>query len=809
MGVKVAVSCIVFYIVLDVIITTVLYIKGSDLNTFTNEALNFNVLESSLDLWATTLLRAVLLLGASIGVSWNKADGPQRVVRSTTLVLLICLIIITYALTKLLMLSEHKDKAEPLTPWPLSLVCWTCASALGVALLWRWLGKESDTAGSINRGEGGGTRCEDTEKLVETAAEDDGGTEKGEEEVGGNESSSGATLGRLLSYCRKDAALLSIATLFLIISAVCEAFIPSFYGKAIDSIVQQQSMEHFAKPVFTLGALALASSLAVGVRGGVFTLTFARLNLRLRNHLFRTLMKQEIGFFDENHTGDILSRLSADTTQVSDLISQNVNIFLRSVIKGVGFFIFMFHISWKLTLVTVMGFPFIGLVSKLYGEYYKKLTKQVQTTLAEANKVAEETISAMKTVRSFANEGGEGNSYYGKLLVMFQLNKKQALAYACYVWSSYISELALELAILYYGGHLVITEQMTSGKLIAFFIYLLDLGECLESIASVYTGLMQGVGAAEKVFEYLDREPKHPTDGTEAPDTCTGLVEFKDITFAYPTRLETEILKGVSFILRPGEVTALVGPSGSGKSSCVSLLENFYLPQQGQVLLDGRPVHSFRHDYLHSKVALVGQEPVLFARTVEENIAYGLTDVPMQNVVQAAIKANAHDFISSLPKGYETNVGEKGTHLSGGQKQRVAIARALIRKPRVLILDEATSALDAESEHIVQQALNSIMREHTVLVIAHRLSTVEKADNIIVMDKGCIAEQGSHSQLMASGGLYCKLVQRQVLGIETGEEVLNPSENLSWKSGRGQRRRKRRSSSGGSSASESERNVQY
>ncbi|XP_028269051.1 ATP-binding cassette sub-family B member 9-like [Parambassis ranga] len=807
MGFKIAVSCTMLYVLLDVVTTTVLYIHGSHLDIFRNDVLDFNILQSVLDLWGIMLLRVSLLLGASIGMAWNMVDGPPRVSKLTTLIILVCLIAITYALAKLLMLTELESLTHQ--PWLLSLICWTCGSSLCVILLWRWLGKESNSVSSRSSS-GGGRGSEDTEKLVETGGEEEQevGCErmkkKGEEEKQETEkTSSGATLGRLLAYCKQDAGLLSVAFLFLLISAVCEAFIPYYYGKAIDSIVVHQSLEHFAKPVITVAALALASSLAVGVRGGVFTLSFARLNLRLRNHLFRTLMRQEIAFFDENHTGDILSRLSADTTQVSDLISQNVNVFLRSVVKGVGFFIFMFGMSWKLTLVTVMGFPFIALVSKLYGEYYKKLTKEVQTTLAEANKVAEETISAMRTVRSFANESGEAESYYTKLLAMFQLNKKQALAYACYMWSSCISELALEVAILYYGGHLVVTGQMSSGALISFFIYMLELGECLESIASVYTGLMQGVGAAEKVFEYLDRKPKHPADGTETPDTCGGLVEFKDITFAYPTRPEVDILKGVSFTLRPREVTALVGPSGSGKSSCVSLLENFYRPQQGQVLLDGKPVHTFQHDYLHSKVALVGQEPVLFARTVEENITYGLTDVAQEAVVQAATKANAHDFIITLPKGYETSVGEKGTQLSGGQKQRVAIARALIRNPRVLILDEATSALDAESEHTVQQALNNVMQEHTVLVIAHRLSTVEKADNIIVIDKGCVAEQGSHSQLMASGGLYSKLVQRQVLGIETGAEVLNPPKNLRSEGGC---QRKRQSSS---SNSESECNVRY
>uniref|UniRef100_A0A1A8IQE5 ABC-type oligopeptide transporter ABCB9 n=2 Tax=Nothobranchius kuhntae TaxID=321403 RepID=A0A1A8IQE5_NOTKU len=791
MGTEVAVSCTMLFIVLDVLLTTVLYIHGSHLRRFTQEALDFNILGSALDLWGTVLLRASFLLGASIGVSWNKQEGPSRVAKFAILVLLTFMLVITYSLAKLLMLSEQESLNHQ--PWSLSLICWTCASSLGVILFWKQLGRASNSVSSLSSRQG----FEDTEKLVETA---------GEEEREEEKTNSRATLGRLLSYSRKDSGLLSVAVLFLLISALCEAFIPYYYGVAIDSIVVHQSMEYFAKPVVTVAVLALVSSFAMGVRGGVFTLTMARLNLRLRNHLFRTLMSQEIAFFDENHTGDILSRLSADTTQVSDLISQNVNIFLRSAIKGVGFFIFMFKMSWKLTLVTVMGFPFIALVSKVYGEYYKKLTKEVQTTLAEANKVAEETISAMRTVRSFANEGGEADSYYAKLFVMFQLNKKQALAYACYMWSSSTSELALEVAVLYYGGHLVLTGQMSSGGLISFFIYMLELGECFASIASVYTGLMQGVGAAEKVFEYLDRKPKHPAEGADAPDICTGLVEFKDITFAYPTRSETDILKGVSFTLRPGEVTALVGPSGSGKSSCVSLLENFYVPQQGHVLLDGKPVNTFQHSYLHSKVALVGQEPVLFARTVKENIAYGLSDVSMEAVVQAATKANAHDFISTLPKGYDTSVGEKGTQLSGGQKQRVAIARALIRNPRVLVLDEATSALDAESEHIVQQALNNIMQEHTVMVIAHRLSTVEKADNIVVIDGGLVAEQGSHDELMASGGLYCKLVQRQVLGNESRAEVLNPAENIRWKSSSGQLRNRTNSNSSGS---ESDYNMRY
>ncbi|KAM3610864.1 uncharacterized protein V6R79_009841 [Siganus canaliculatus] len=807
MDIKVSVSCTVLYVLLDVVITTVLYTHGSNVSIFKRDASNFDIFESALDLWGTMLIRASVLLGASIGVSWNRDDGPSRVSKLIDLIYLTSLIVGTYAVVKLLMLTE----LGPLTdrPWLLSLICWTLGSFLGVILLWMLLGIEHKSKSSNNNNNNSSSRrsktiSEDTEKLVETAGDEEreagheGKKAKKEGDQEKKNPSSGATLGRLLAYTAKDGWLLSIAVIFLIICSVCQVFIPYYYGQVVNAAVLCQSM---TKPLVILSVLAVISSIAGGIRGGVFTLTFARLNVRLRNRLFRSLMQQEIGFFDENHTGSITSRLSADTTQVSDLVSVNVNIFLRNMIKGGGHFVFMCRMSWKLSLVTVIGFPFMGFISKLYGQYYKKLSEEVQTALSEANQVAEETISAMRTVRSFANERSESASYYAKLLDMFQLNKKQAMAYTCYVWSSFIAEFALEIAVLFYGGHLVATSQMSSGDFLSFFIYMLELGECFEAIAEVYTGLMQGVGAAEKVFEYMEREPKHPADGKEAPDTCTGLVEFKDITFAYPTRPDVDILKGVSFTLKPGEVTAIVGPSGSGKSSCVSLLENFYPPQEGQVLLDGKPVQSFHHEYLHSKIALVGQEPVLFARTIQNNISYGLTDTPMEAVVQAATKANAHSFITDLPEGYETNVGEKGTQLSGGQKQRVAIARALVRKPRVLILDEATSALDAESEHIVQQALNNIMHEQTVLVIAHRLSTVEKAHNIIVIDKGHVSEQGSHSQLMASGGLYSKLVQRQLLGMEMGD-LLNPREGVDRKTDEG-RQRRRQSSSG----SESDCNI--
>ncbi|XP_074061591.1 ABC-type oligopeptide transporter ABCB9 isoform X3 [Macrotis lagotis] len=513
-----------------------------------------------------------------------------------------------------------------------------------------------------------------------------------------------------------------------------------------------------------------ASSLLAGIRGGIFTLVFARLNIRLRNCLFRSLVSQETSFFDENRTGDLISRLTSDTTMVSDLVSQNINIFLRNTVKVTGVVIFMFSLSWQLSLVTFMGFPIIMMVSDIYGKYYKRLSKEVQNALARASNTAEETISAMKTVRSFANEEEEAEVYARKLQQVYKLNRKEAMAYTYYVWGSGLTLLVVQVSILYYGGHLVISGQMTSGNLISFIIYEFVLGDCMESVGSVYSGLMQGVGAAEKVFEFIDRQPTMVHDGSLAPDHLEGRVDFENVTFTYRTRPHTQVLQNVSFTLSPGKVTALVGPSGSGKSSCVNILENFYPLEEGRVLLDGKPISCYDHKYLHRVISLVSQEPVLFARSITDNISYGLPTVPFEMVVDAAQKANAHGFIMELQDGYNTETGEKGAQLSGGQKQRVAMARALVRNPPVLILDEATSALDAESEYMIQQAIHGNLQKHTVLIIAHRLSTVEKAHNIIVLDKGCVVQQGTHKQLLSQGGLYAKLVQRQILGLEAGTD---------------------------------------
>uniref|UniRef100_A0A8C6D266 ABC-type oligopeptide transporter ABCB9 n=1 Tax=Moschus moschiferus TaxID=68415 RepID=A0A8C6D266_MOSMO len=690
---------------LDVGMTTAIYILSHLDRSLLEDIRHFNIFDSVLDLWAACLYRSCLLLGATIGVAKNSTLGPQRLRASWTVIALVCLFGGIYTMVKLLLFSEVRKPVRD--PWFWALFVWTYVSLAASFLLWWLLSTVRPDAKALGRGAG---------------AEGEGEGFPGEDRPA-PEQASGATLQKLLSYTKPDIAFLVAASFFLIVAALGETFLPYYTGRAIDGIVIQKSMEQFSTAVIVMCVLAIGSSFAAGIRGGIFTLIFARLNIRLRNCLFRSLVSQETSFFDENRTGDLISRLTSDTTMVSDLVSQNINIFLRNTVKVTGVVVFMFSLSWQLSLVTFMGFPIIMMVSDIYGKYYKRLSKEVQSALARASSTAEETISAMKTVRSFANEEEEAEVYSRKLQQVYQLNRKEAAAYMYYVWGS-------------------------------------------GSVGSVYSGLMQGVGAAEKVFEFIDRQPTMVHDGSLAPDHLEGRVDFENVTFTYRTRPHTQVLQNVSFSLSPGKVTALVGPSGSGKSSCVNILENFYPLEGGQVLLDGKPIGAYDHKYLHRVISLVSQEPVLFARSITDNISYGLPTVPFETVVEAAQKANAHGFIMELQDGYNTETGEKGAQLSGGQKQRVAMARALVRNPPVLILDEATSALDAESEYLIQQAIHGNLQKHTVLIIAHRLSTVERAHLIVVLDKGRVVQQGTHQQLLTQGGLYARLVQRQMLGLE-------------------------------------------
>uniref|UniRef100_UPI00398E787C antigen peptide transporter 2-like n=1 Tax=Pristiophorus japonicus TaxID=55135 RepID=UPI00398E787C len=538
-----------------------------------------------------------------------------------------------------------------------------------------------------------------------------------------------------------------------------EMFIPYYTGKVIDVLGSHYNQKGFLTAIFFMFVTSMGSSISAGLRGGLFMFTMSRLNKRVRNQLFTSLVQQEIGFFEATRTGDITSRLSTDTALMSRSIAANVNIFLRSLVKTIGVLSFMFTLSWQLTLLMFIESPLTVVIQKLYNQYHMKLVVQVQDSIARSNQMAGEIVSSITTVRSFGTEDKESELFEQKLHETHQLKTKRDIVRAVYLVCHRHVQLAMQLIMLYCGHYLIRTGHMTSGKLIAFILYQMNFGTYVATLVHMCSEMIHSVGAAEKVFEYLDRKPSVPTDGKLVAETLKGHVEFQNVSFSYPTRPEIQVLKNVSFELKSGEITALVGPSGGGKTTCVSLLKRFYQPQSGQILLDGTPIEEYEHKYYHNKLGLVGQEPVLFALSVQGNICYGLQSCPITAVTAAAQRANAHGFIERMEHGYNTDVGEAGGQLSAGQKQRIAIARALIREPQILILDEATSSLDMESEHMIQQALSRGTRQ-TILVIAHRLKTVEKADKIIVIENGSVMEVGNHRQLMKQQGCYYRLVQR-------------------------------------------------
>ena len=765
----------------DVAVTTVLVILSSG-GSLADGFYNYAFGTSSSDVWVLSLIRTCLVLGFLIGVCCNSYEGIKRVKKLKRFFVYLAVALELFVIIKLLYYSEDSKKNLKKN----AIVALFATSAFfNIALYFQWLlinaanVRSLQSYGlSIQKDSNDAEReslLSNTNSDSESDSEASEGSGSDSDSENRQEKSNTSAVAKLLMYAKPDTVYILLALLALIASSVCEIYLPFYIGQIINSIAIDKSEQKFKNAIFMMTMLSVAAGIFAGFRGGMFDYVMARYTIRLQNLLFSCIIKQEIGFFDMRKTGAITSRLTADTTKVGDDITHNINIFLRSSIKMIGILVFMFKLSWRLTIVTLVGTPILVIISEAYGEYYQKLSEQVQSSLAEANESAEEAISSVRTVRSFAAEGLEIDRYKDKLKMTYRLKIKEAFASGGYNLLNEVSFLGMEVLLLFYGGHLVIRGDLTGGHLVSFVIYDVELGGAIEDIGNIFTSLMEAVGASRKVFEFIEREPKIRSDGNAKPPKLSGSVEFRNVNFSYPSRPDIQVIKDLSFKVSPGEIVALVGPSGGGKSTVVSLLERFYDPQSGEVLVDGRPVQEYEHLYYHKRVALVAQEPTLFARTVSENIKYGLyEDVPDENVKSMAELANAHQFISDMPEGYETQAGEKGIQLSGGQKQRVAIARALIRNPSLLILDEATSALDAESEYQVQEAINRNLSNRTVIIIAHRLSTIEKATKILVVEKGQIVEEGSHMDLMNKGGTFAKLIKKQLMSnspIESAKDI--------------------------------------
>lgn len=563
---------------------------------------------------------------------------------------------------------------------------------------------------------------------------------------------------RLVKYSKPDWLPLCLAFIFLTLALILEMSIPFYMGRIIDILSNNYKESEFLTAIFFMAVFSITSSFSAGCRGGFFMFSLFRLTRRLREFLFHALVKQDIAFFETTKTGDILSRLTQDTALVSRSIAGNVNITLRMLVKCIGHYLFMISLSWRLTLLTCITTPFISFVQSLYNKYHQDLVKKVQDSIASSSDIAKEIVESVRTVQSFAAEDEEVKRYNDSLKKTHDLQTRRDFIRAVYLLAIRVINLFSQVLMLFYGHKLIQKGEISIGEMVSFILYQMESGHYLMSLIHMLSEITHSAGAASKVFQYLDRIPQVSTSGSLCPDNLVGNFEFKNVTFSYSSRPDTPALQNVSFRLPPGSVTALVGPSGGGKTTCVSLLERFYEPQSGEILLDGIPLADYKHQYLHNKVALVAQDPVLFAGTVKENISYGLQEQDDQQVIPAAKQAKAEKFIGGMEKSYDTDVGGSGAQLGAGQKQRIALARALARKPKLLILDEASSCLDVDTEHEIQQSVQTIPGL-SLLIIAHRLRTVQTADQILVLEGGRVVESGNHKELVEKKGTYYKLLQ--------------------------------------------------
>jgi ATP-binding cassette subfamily B protein len=571
---------------------------------------------------------------------------------------------------------------------------------------------------------------------------------------------------RLFKLARPHAGPLTLATLSLFIGSGIGLLYPQMARFTIDDVIQQggtAGMDMRTIGLLLLGLFAV-QAVFVSIRYYLFTVVGDRIVTDLRNDLYRAIMSQEMGFFDERKTGELTSRLASDTQVLQSAVTVNLSMLLRYGAQAVGAFGLMFITSWKLSLVLLVLLPVVFGVAIVYGRMVRKLSRKVQDAIAASTSIAEETISGVRTVRSFAREGQERGRYMEATEESFNLAKKRAVLGSFFGGGMSFLGYGAMAVVLWVGSTMVMEKTITPGDLTAFILYTLMLSFSLGALSGLYGDLMKAVGASERVFGLLDRQPALPVkEDARVQPPERGEVTFENVRFAYPTRPEIDALGGVSFTLEPGKKLALVGPSGSGKSTVAALLSRFYDPQQGDIAIDHIDLKNWDPDALRESVGMVAQEPILFSGTIRENVLYGKPGASDEEVLAALEAANARGFVEDFPEGVETVIGERGVRLSGGQKQRIAIARAVLKDPAVLILDEATSALDVESEAVVQRALERLMEGRTTLIIAHRLSTIRNADTVVVLDRGQVVEAGTHRELMAHQSLYYRLVESQQL----------------------------------------------
>ena len=575
---------------------------------------------------------------------------------------------------------------------------------------------------------------------------------------------------KLFRYILPYKSVFIIGMVFLVLSTATSLAFPKLIGSVVE-VMEGKSQYTINQVTGFLFVILIFQAIFSFFRIYLFTIVSEKSMLDIRSDVFSRIITLPVTYLEQKRVGELTSRITSDVSQLQGLLSFTIAELFRQIATLIVGIAILFYTSWKLTLFMLATFPLLVIASVFFGRHMRRLSKKAQDELAAANVVAEETLQSVNVVKAFTNEHIEIKRYTTILSRVVDLS-----LYAAKFRGGFASFVILALfggiaGVVWFGAGLVQSGEIHLADLFTFILYTTFIGASISGMGDLYAQINKTVGASERLFEILE-EPAEITIEESASvnsNMVTGDVSYQNIYFSYPSRSDLPVLKGISFDIKAGEKIALVGYSGAGKSTIIQLLLRFYQYQSGQILVDGKPLTEYGISEIRKNIAVVPQEVMLFGGTIQENILYGKPTATPAEVYDAAKRAHALEFIDTFPEKMDTIVGERGIKLSGGQRQRIAIARAILKDPKILILDEATSSLDAESEKLVQIALDELMKNRTTIVIAHRLATIRKVDQIYVIREGQIAESGTHQQLsLMENGLYANLIKLQ---FETAESL--------------------------------------
>ncbi|MDU2063713.1 MAG: lipid A export permease/ATP-binding protein MsbA [Sporomusaceae bacterium] len=565
---------------------------------------------------------------------------------------------------------------------------------------------------------------------------------------------------RLLNYVKPYLKRVVVAILCIVFASSANLYVPWIIKDVIDDVLTSRNM--MMLNYIAVGIVIVYFFRGIFFYGQTYLMSYIgqKVIIDIREAVYRHLQRLSLSYFEKRQTGTIMSYITNDVSALQSAMVENVIEMVTEGVTLIGSLVAMFYIHWQLSLLTLITMPLVAKTIEVFGRKLRSASTNMQERAADITAVLQETLSAVRVVKSFVREDYEISRFNRENYFNFraQMKTSQLMATLTPI-IEFLAAIGVTV-IIWYGGREVINGDLTSGSLIAFLIYVVNLSNPVKRLSRVYGNIQRALAAADRVFEVLDTKPEIADQpGAKPLPPITGKVAFHDVTFEYN---EGEVaLDHITLVAEPGQMIAIVGPSGAGKTTIANLIPRFYDPTSGKITIDDYDVSAVTLNSVREQIGIVPQETVLFNGTVYDNILYGDLTATKEQVIAAAQAANAHQFITSMALGYDTMIGERGSKLSGGQRQRIAIARAILKNPQVLILDEATSALDTESEQLVQEALDQLMVGRTSFVIAHRLSTVQRADMILVMERGRIVERGAHQELLERQGLYYKLYQVQ------------------------------------------------